>query len=174
MRARWLAVLWGTSTAAWAHGPDAHRLLIEVEDGVLRVTATPGADALGSADADADGELDRAEVAAAREAIRAAFHGALRLTDAAGVAAACEPASVSTVGEGAGWVRISTRCTLPAPPAAIRLSYTLEPHSGVQVEAIRTWRVDDLRWAPLGPVERRLLLALDGEITLLAGETCEP
>ncbi len=174
MRALWLAALWGIGATAAAHGPDAHRLLIEVEDGVLRVTATPGADALGDADADADGDLDRAEVAAAREVIRAAFHGALRLTDAEGAVAACEPASVSTVGEGAAWVRISTRCTLPAPPAAVRVLYTLEPRSGVQIEAIRTWRVDDLRWAPLGPVERRLLHAVDGEITLLAGETCDP
>jgi hypothetical protein len=174
MRALWLAGAWGVSAAAWAHGPDAHRLLIEVEDGVVRVTATPGADAIPTADLDADGDLDRAEVAASREAIRAAFHGALRLSDDEGVAAACEPASVSTVGEGAAWVRVSTRCTLPAPPAALRLAYTLEPRSGVQVEAVRTWRVDALRWAPLGGVERRLLLAIDGEITLLASDTCEP
>jgi hypothetical protein len=85
---------------AWAHGLDAHRVQIEVDERTVRVAATPGVGAFPFADTNRDGRLDRGEVAAARDAIRAAYTGAFHLFGVGDEAPVCDPASVSTVGDG--------------------------------------------------------------------------
>lgn len=154
---------------AEAHGLDGHRLTLEVEGAVVRATATPGAEAFRGADVDGDGRLDRAEVATARSAIRAAFTRGFALTDVAGRAAACDPASVSTVGEGAAHVRITVRCVFPTRPEAVVVGLGLSEHPAVAVEAVRVWRVSASQWLPEGPIERAALPS--GGRVLLLGET---
>jgi hypothetical protein len=151
---------------AHAHGLDAHRLTLEVEDAVVRVTATPGVEAFASADTNRDGQLDRAEVAAARAHIRATFEGAVRLSDLAGERPVCDAASVSTVGEGADHVRISLRCAFVARPTALFVAYDLPSTVDLSVEAVRVWKFSDNQWMPEGPVERAVL-PVGGAVELL-------
>ncbi len=155
------------STLATAHGLDAHRVHIELEDAVVRVAATPGVDAFLDADTDRDGLLDRAEVAAARETIRRRFERAFDLRDPRGVAPTCAPASVSTVGQGAEHVRVSLRCVYDHAPARIVVHLTPLGLAPLSVEAVRIRRTAPNRWAPSGAVARGILPHTGGTLTLL-------
>lgn len=166
------ALLLAWIQAASAHGLDAHRLTLEVEDAVVRVTATPGVDALRTADTNGDGLLDHAEVAAAREAIRALFTRDFHLTDLAGAGATCDAASVSTVGEGADHVRLSVRCTFAARPDALVVDYALPGAADTAVEAVRVWRIADNQWVPESAVDRASLPRAGGVALVLPDEPC--
>lgn len=165
-----LALLLSLLQPASAHGLDGHRLTLEVEGDVVRATATPGTESFRAADLDRDGELDRAEVGAARGAIRSAFSGAFRLADLAGREAVCDPASVSTVGEGAAHVRISQRCVFPSRPEALVVALGLPAAAPVAVEAVRVWRVSPTRWVPEGLVERAALSPAGSVVVLMEPE----
>lgn len=166
------ALLLACLQVASAHGMDAHRLTLEVEDAVVRVTATPGVESLRSADTNGDGLLDRAEVAAARDAIRALFTRDFRLTDLAGDGATCDAASVSTVGEGADHVRLSVRCAFATRPDSVVVDYTLPGSTDLTVEAVRVWRIADNQWVPEGVVDRAVLPRAGGVALVLQDEPC--
>jgi hypothetical protein len=154
------------SSLAQAHGLDAHRVHIELEDAVVRVAATPGVDAFLDADSDRDGLLDRAEVAAARETIRRRFVRAFDLRDPRGDAPTCAPASVSTVGQGAGHVRISLRCVYDHAPERIIVRLAPLGLTPLAVEAVRIRRTAPNRWTPAGAVARGILPHTGGILTL--------
>lgn len=159
-------------SSASAHGLDAHRLTLEVEDAVVRVTATPGVESLRSADTNGDGLLDRAEVAAARGAIRDLFTRDFQLTDLAGDGAICDAASVSTVGDGADHVRLSLRCVFASRPDSVVVDYTLPGSTDLTVEAVRVWRIADNQWVPEGDVDRAVLPRAGGVALVLQDEPC--
>jgi hypothetical protein len=162
-----LALLLFSRTAA-AHGIDAHRVQVELDGAVVRVAVTPGVDAFPDADQDGNAILDRAEVAAARGALRARFEFAFHLEDPQGEAPACAPASISTVGNGEGHVRASLHCTFRAPPEAIVVRMNALGWFPYTLEAVRTRQVAPGRWGPDGEVVGGTIAAGGGVVTLLA------
>lgn len=162
-----LTLLLFSRTAA-AHGMDAHRVQVELDGAVVRVAVTPGVDAFPDADQDGNAVLDRAEVAAARSAIRARFEAAFHLEDPQGEAPACAPASISTVGNGEGHVRASLHCTFRAPPEAIVVRMDALGWFPYTLEAVRTRLVAPGRWSPDGEVVGGTIAAGGGVVTLLA------
>ena len=156
------------SRLAAAHGIDAHRVQVELDGAVVRVAVTPGVDAFPGADQNGDAILDRAEVAAARSTIRARVESALHLEGADGEAPTCEPASISTVGDGAGHVRASLRCTFPSPPGALSVRLDALGWLPYTLEAVRTRQEAPGRWAPDGEVMGGTFPARGGVVTLLA------
>ncbi len=129
-----VALLIPLLSAALAHGLDAQQVQLELEGAALRVSLTPGVALFGAADANADGVLDRAEVAAARADIRARVAGGLTMLDADGAAAACDDVAVSTIGNGAPHVRVTLRCGF-ADPSGRRAIGGAEAPAGLTLRA---------------------------------------
>ncbi len=160
-----VALLIPLLSIALAHGLDAQQLQLELEGAALRVSLTPGVALFGAADTNADGALDRAEVAAARADIRARVADGLSMVDPDGVAAVCDDVSVSTIGNGAPHVRVTLRCALPSAPEGLTLRARDLGDAPYRVEAVRLRRVDDARWEAVdGSV--RAELPGNGQVTL--------
>ena len=153
---------------AAAHGLDAHRMQVELDGRTVRVAVTPGVDAFPSADTNGDARLDRAEVATAREAIRTRVVEAIELHDGAGQSPACDPASVSTVGNGEDHVRISLRCTFPSPPDTLEVKVGALGFAPFTFEGLRSHEVRPGTWAPDGPVVRATVPVGGGIVRLAA------
>jgi len=144
-----LALAWFGLFAAQpaaAHGLDAGRMTIELEDTSLMVVATPKAAHFEFADMSRDGKLDRVEVKAHRPEIRAAFDAAITITDDLGATPSCERTDVSTPVSGADplettdHVRVTMRCRFTVAPTALRVGYAFASSEVVVVEAVRLRR----------------------------------
>lgn len=133
-RAAWASgALWGvgwvlSSGSASAHGLDADRIDIALRDDVAEVVATPPVAILPFADDDGDGRLERSEVRAHREEIRAALSDAVTLTDDRGRTGTTELFDVSTPdgpgphGEGGSdHLRLTQRVRFDEAPDALRV-----------------------------------------------------
>lgn len=156
---------------AAAHGLDAHRMQVELDGRTVRLAVTPGVDAFPSADTNGDARLDRAEVATAREAIRKRVVEAIGLHDGAGQLPACDPASVSTVGNGEDHVRVSLRCTFSSPPDTLEVQVGALGFAPFTFEGLRSHEVRPGTWAPDGPVVRAIVPVGGGIVRLAAPGT---
>lgn len=177
-----LALAWAGLFAAQpaaAHGLDAGRMTIELEDTSLMVVATPKVAHFEFADLNRDGRLDRVEVKAHRPQIRAAFDAAIAITDDLGAAPTCERTDVSTPVSGdspletTDHVRVTLRCRFAVAPTALRLRYAFASSDVVVVEAVRLRRPAPIAGRPslplrVGAGERVVLGSGDATARLLA------
>ncbi|MBT9561066.1 MAG: HupE/UreJ family protein [Myxococcales bacterium] len=176
-----LALAWAGLLAAQpaaAHGLDAGRMTIELEDTSLMVVVTPKVAHFEFADMSRDGRLDRVEVKAHRAQIRAAFDAAIAITDDLGAAPTCERTDVSTPVSGdsplaaTDHVRVTLRCRFAVAPTALRVRYAFASRGVVVVEAVRLRRPAPIAGRPslplrVGSSERVVLGSGDATARLL-------